>query len=79
MGGLPRVLRYSLARLNGRLPKKPEYAEKGLGCGDVIIWCLLTSIKCILEMAEFHQRINTTPSHSREIADITASVKFSQP
>ena len=36
MGACPAVVRASLVRLNGRLPKKPRYALNGDGCADSI-------------------------------------------
>ena len=47
---------------NGFEPKKPLYAEKGLGWDDSIIKCLEFVIKLFLLLAKFPHKIKTIGS-----------------
>ena len=53
IGLSPNLIKASLHLENGREPKKPRSAEKGLGWGDLIITFFPSSIKGILFCANF--------------------------
>ncbi len=69
--------RYVFVRENGWEPKNQLYAEKGDGCGLVIIWCFDESIRVFLDIAKLPQRINTIHSHLSDRRWITLSVNIS--
>ena len=45
IGSVLFFLRYVFALENTLEPKKPLYADNGLGCGDFITWCFEEFIK----------------------------------
>ena len=79
IGSAPFAFKNSLALLKCLQPKKPLYAESGLGWGAVSIRCFgLVSIGILL-CAGLPQSMYTIGLSCALTAWITASVKFSQP
>ena len=73
------LIKKSLVLLNGLLPKKPLYADNGLGCGASKIKCAgLFSIAFFLCAGAPH-KINTMGRSCSFKIRIVASVNSSQP
>lgn len=78
-GSIPFAFRNLFARLNGRLPKNPLYADSGLGWGASKIRCLeFVSIDFFICAGRPH-RINTIGLSCSFKMRIAASVNSSQP
>ena len=69
----------ALARLNGRLPKNPLWADSGDGCADSMIVWRVVSISGFFRRADAPHRMNTTCSGLASTAAITWSVNVSHP
>src|SRR3546814_452939 len=78
-GWRPAATSAPFARENGRLPKKPLWADSGEGCADSITTWRLWSTSPFFLRADAPQRMNTTRSGLSLTALMTASVKRSQP
>src|SRR5699024_7584985 len=78
-GCWPDAFKKSFALEKGLLPKKPRYAESGLGCTDLIILCFVLSMSFSLSCAALPQSRYTMGSSFSFRLRITWFVKFSQP
>ena len=78
MAGSDWDIRISLALENGRLPKKPRWAESGEGWGAVKTWCRL-SINERFFSAGFPHKTKIRFEGCSFNLSITWSVNFSQP
>ena len=80
MGSRPLLFKYSFALLKCLHPKKPRYADKGLGCGAVKIrWPrFLATSSCFL-MAKLPQSKNTRFSRVSDRRLMMVSVNCCQP
>ena len=69
----------ALARENGRLPKKPLWADSGDGWADSITTWRVVSMSAFFLRADAPHRMNTTRSGLALTARITSSVNVSHP
>ena len=79
MGSIPFFSRKLFAWLNGLLPKNPLYADRGDGCGPLIMRCFGLSSLLAFSPAGFPHRINTIGLSSLFTTSMIASVNCSQP
>ena len=79
MGLFPLLMRYLFASLKCPHPKKPRYADRGLGWAHWRMWWREASISCALRPAGAPQSRKTSPSLSRDRVLMTASVNVSHP
>lgn len=79
IGDLPAASRAELVRENGRLPKKPRWAERGEGWGDSMMVCRDVSMSARFCRAEDPHKMKTTRSRFSLTRLITWSVKVSHP
>ena len=57
IGACPLFSKNAFTRENGREPKKPAYAESGLGCADSKIPCIGFVISAFLDLALLPHKI----------------------
>src|SRR5699024_6853987 len=79
IGVSPNASKAALVFENGRDPKNPLLAERGLGCGDSIMIFFFLSIKAAFFLAAAPHNIKTTGIGLSESFLIASSVNFSQP